>query len=46
VSAPGWSQEERWARQDAISGPVFVSDDAIEGAAAFAERRPPHWRGR
>jgi enoyl-CoA hydratase len=45
-SAPGWPPEEMWARQEALVRPVFTSDDAREGAAAFAERRPPRWRGR
>jgi 1,4-dihydroxy-2-naphthoyl-CoA synthase len=25
---------------------VFGSDDAVEGATAFVERRDPVWRGR
>ena len=32
--------------QGAISGPVFASDDAKEGASAFKEKREPVWRGR
>jgi len=27
-------------------GPVFGSEDAKEGAAAFAEKRKPVWQGR
>lgn len=41
-----WSSEEMWERQRAISGPVFESDDAKEGASAFKEKREPVWRGR
>jgi enoyl-CoA hydratase len=46
VEAPGWSAEEAWRRQAEISGPVFGSDDAREGATAFAEKRDPVWKGR
>jgi enoyl-CoA hydratase len=35
-----------WERQAAIADPVFDSEDAREGARAFAEKRPPVWRGR
>ena len=28
------------------SGPVFTSEDAREGATAFAEKRDPVWRGK
>ena len=44
--APSWSPAEAWARQEEIVRPVFASDDAREGSAAFAERRSPVWRGR
>jgi enoyl-CoA hydratase len=41
-----WSAQEMWDRQEEISAPVFSSQDAIEGSKAFAEKRPPDWRGR
>jgi enoyl-CoA hydratase len=44
--APTWPVEEWWQRQAEITGPVFASEDAREGASAFAERRPPRWQGR
>jgi enoyl-CoA hydratase len=45
-SAPAWAPDEMYERQDEIVGPVFASEDAREGSTAFAERRPPVWRGR
>ncbi|TFV58559.1 crotonase/enoyl-CoA hydratase family protein [Geodermatophilus sp. DF01-2] len=41
-----WTTTEGWARQAELVGPVFASEDAREGAAAFAEKRSPVWRGR
>lgn len=46
VEAPGWPADELWVRQGEIADPVFVSEDAREGATAFAEKRLPVWRGR
>jgi enoyl-CoA hydratase len=39
-----WPEEEFWERQAAIAEPVMQSEDAIEGARAFVERREPRWR--
>ena len=46
IDGPGWPESEFWQRQGEISGPVFASADAREGATAFAEKRAPVWEGR
>jgi enoyl-CoA hydratase len=40
-----WDGDDFWARQGELAGPVIISADAREGAAAFAEKRDPVWRG-
>ncbi|QII07307.1 crotonase/enoyl-CoA hydratase family protein [Rhodococcoides fascians A25f] len=39
------TDDEAFAVQGAYTDPVFASQDAIEGPAAFVERRPPKWNG-
>jgi enoyl-CoA hydratase len=45
-SSGDWAESEWWERQGEIAGPVMTSEDAREGAIAFAEKRDPIWRGR
>jgi len=41
-----WDEQEFWAKQGEITGPVFGSEDAREGAIAFSEKREPVWKGK
>jgi enoyl-CoA hydratase len=46
TEAVDWPEAEFFERQGEIAGPVMGSEDAREGATAFAEKRPPVWKGR
>lgn len=41
-----WNTDEMFAKQAPLIAPVFVSEDAREGAAAFAQKRKPNWKGK
>ena len=46
VESSEWSRDEMFQKQMEIGGPVFTSEDAREGATAFAEKRAPVWKGK
>ncbi|RYE44050.1 MAG: crotonase/enoyl-CoA hydratase family protein [Hyphomicrobiales bacterium] len=46
AGAVGWTDSQAFENQRALVAPVFASNDAKEGAQAFAEKRPPVWQGR
>ncbi|MET0467404.1 MAG: crotonase/enoyl-CoA hydratase family protein [Aeromicrobium sp.] len=45
-NAADWGMTEGWKHQEPVMLRVSHSEDAREGATAFAERRAPVWRGR
>ena len=42
---PNWNSENMWTKQSEIGASIMASNDAREGAAAFAEKRKPNWSG-
>lgn len=46
VESRDWSRSEMFDKQSEILHPVFGSQDAMEGAQAFAEKREPQWKSK
>ncbi|MCR9106452.1 MAG: crotonase/enoyl-CoA hydratase family protein [Gammaproteobacteria bacterium] len=46
LESADWDSDTMWQKQQELVMPVFVSEDAIEGATAFAEKRAPNWKGK
>jgi len=45
-ATPGLDDSDAFQRQDALTAGLVSSEDAREGARAFAEKRAPIWHGR
>lgn len=46
LESQDWSLDEMFPNQQKQVDVIFSSEDAIEGATAFAEKRAPNWKGR
>jgi enoyl-CoA hydratase len=46
LESASWAEDEIWDRQRPLTESVLASEDAQEGACAFAEKRAPDWKGK
>jgi enoyl-CoA hydratase len=46
AAAQDWSSDIMFQEQHKLIEPIFTSEDAMEGATAFAQKRAPVWKGR
>ena len=46
VESRDWDEADMWKKQAEALGNLFMSEDAREGAMAFAQKRKPDWKGR
>jgi acetyl-CoA C-acetyltransferase len=44
--APDWTVGEAFSKQSDLAMTAVLSEDAVEGIAAFGEKRAPIWKGR